>query len=131
EAFFEGKLNRSSALLLARVPAAAGTQLKALKEITQPDYRGDLMSVRHIGEHLQRAYMLRLKEAPFATKDEKLVPAAGACTNCPKRTGNAPELFDDVKGADVCTDPACYGAKKEAHYAAIRVAVEAKGQRVI
>ncbi len=40
------------------------------------------------------------------------MPAAGTCGACPKRTGNQPELFGDIKGADVCTDPACFNLKR-------------------
>jgi upstream activation factor subunit UAF30 len=39
-------------------------------------------------------------------------PIAPACGECPKRTGNQPELFADVKSADVCTDPVCFKAKR-------------------
>jgi ParB family chromosome partitioning protein len=44
------------------------------------------------------------------------VPEAGACTNCPKRTGFNTLLFSDVR-KDSCTDPACFRAKLDAHVA--------------
>jgi hypothetical protein len=68
--------------------------------------------------------MLRLASAGFKTEDAELVPLAGACGPCPKRTGNQPELFGDVKGADVCTDVACFRRKIAAH--AERVIAAAK-----
>lgn len=130
EAFYAGKLNPSTALLVARIPGAK-LQDQATKEITEPDYRGDVLPVRQAAEHIHRCYMLRLKDAPFAIRDAALVAKAGACGPCPKRTGNQPELFEDVGSADVCTDPACFAAKKEAHFAVLRKAAEAKGQKVI
>jgi ParB-like chromosome segregation protein Spo0J len=52
--------------------------------------------------------------------DEKLLPKAGSCTKCPKRTGNQADLFGDVKNADVCTDTKCFDDKRQAHFAGAR-----------
>lgn len=130
QAFYDGKLSKSTALLVARIPVAK-LQEKAAKEISEPDHRGDGLPYRQAMEHIHRNYMLRLKEAPFMTTDPKLLPKVGACGECPKRTGNQLELFEDVGSADVCTDPACFSSKREAHFAVIRRAAEAKGQEVI
>lgn len=110
DAVREGKLNFSIAERLARVPAKL--QPKALKQLLTPDHRGDLPSVRAAGELLHDEYMLDLKSAKFDTLDSQLVPAAGDCSSCPKRTGSQPDLFTDVKGPDVCTDVPCYRSKE-------------------
>jgi hypothetical protein len=129
-AFFDEKLTAKTALLIARIPVKS-LQTQAVKEILAPRHRNEAMSAREATEHIQRSYMLRLKEAPFKTTDESLHKKAGACTTCPKRTGNQPELFSDVDSADVCTDPQCFGQKREA-WATIRIAeAKAKGQKVI
>lgn len=130
EAFYDGKLNPSTALLVARIPTTK-LQEQATKEITEVDHRGEVLPVRQAAEHIHRNYMLRLKEAPFATTDAKLVTKAGACGECPMRTGNQPELFSDVGNADVCTDPSCFAAKRTAHFAGVRKAAEASGRTVI
>lgn len=140
KAFYEGKLNPSTALLVARIPVKE-LQQKATKEIASGDRHGggrfvkaefqDPMSVREAAEHIQENYMLRLAEAPWPLADAQLVPRAGACTVCPKRTGNQRELFDDVKSGDVCTDPKCFAEKREAWKAKIRVEAEASGKAVI
>jgi hypothetical protein len=57
------------------------------------------------------------------------LPKAGACGACPKRTGNLPDLFGDVKSADVCTDPKCF--ERDAHVVKLRQAAEARGDEVI
>lgn len=75
--------------------------------------------------------MLRLENAPFRIADARLVEAAGSCKECPKRTGANPDLFADVQGADICTDPPCYNGKLAAHRAALLARAEAKGMRVI
>ena len=129
KAFYEGKLNASTALLLARIPVES-IQLEALKTITMDRYDG-VMSVRSAQELIHRNYMTRLSDAGFPTENAELVPAAGVCSACPKRTGNQPELFGDIKGADVCTDPVCFKAKREAHAARAIAQAKATGQKVL
>jgi hypothetical protein len=41
--------------------------------------------------------LLELASAPFDKQDETLVPEAGSCANCPKRTGFNKLLFPDVR----------------------------------
>ena len=130
KAFFAGELTPSTALLIARIPDDK-LQAEATKEITSSRYGGRVMSFRDAAEYVQRAFMLRLSEAPFSRTDLELVPAAGACSTCPKRSGNQRELFDDVKSADVCTDPICYRTKVDAEWARRRAAAEERGAVVI
>jgi ParB/RepB/Spo0J family partition protein len=108
--FYAGAFDASRALLLARIPNAE-LQTKAGAEISDDEERGD-WSYRDAQQHVVRNYMLRLSDAPFPTGDAQLVPKAGACSTCQKRTGNQAELFADVANADVCTDPACFKEKK-------------------
>jgi hypothetical protein len=75
--------------------------------------------------------MLELKEAIFDPKDAALFKKAGSCDGCPKRTGNQPDLFSDVKSKDVCTDPVCFAMKKAAHFLIIRNQAEAEGAKII
>lgn len=130
KAFYAGELNASTALLLARIPVPA-LQKEALKEITTANWDGSRKSVRWCSDHIEHKYMLRLKEAPFPTGAPDLLPGVGPCGACPKRTGNQPELFGDIKGADVCTDPQCYADKRKAHSSRQIAAAEANGQEVI
>jgi len=128
--YYAGKFGSEIALLLARIPTK-DLQTRACKEITSTHYGDGVMSFRQARDHIERNYMLRLAEAPFDTKDAKLVATAGACTDCPKRTGNQRDLFADIKGADVCTDPTCFAGKKDAAAAARIAEAKAAGQRVI
>jgi ParB/RepB/Spo0J family partition protein len=131
EAFYAGKLSASIALLVARIPVP-DLQAKAVKELITPRYHGaEPMSYRDAAGYLQREYMLRLKEAPFDICSTTLLAKVGACGECPKRTGNQPELFGDVKDADVCTDPTCFGAKRDAHFKLVRADAEANNRKVI
>lgn len=130
QSFFDGALTASTALLVARIPVKK-LQQEAVKEITQENYGGGVMSTRDAQRHIERKYMLQLKDAPFKTSDEKLCPAAGSCGSCKKRTGNQPELFSDIESTDVCTDPVCFGEKREAHTKRLRIQAGANGQTII
>lgn len=112
-AFYDGKISASVALLVARHIELH--QAEIIKDVTDENYYGDVMSFRAAQEHIQQTYMLRLDKSPFDHDDAALVPAAGACTACPKRTGANPDLFTDVDHADTCTDKACFAAKRDAH----------------
>lgn len=131
KAFYDGAIDFSKALLLARIHGD-NLQRQALKEISTAKWAGqDPMNFRDAQRHVQQNYMLALDKAPFSTKDEKLVPKAGACTTCPKRTGNAPELFADVKSGDVCTDPPCFKLKRVAATELKKASAIADGQTVL
>lgn len=61
----------------------------------------------------------------------KLLAAAGSCSKCPKRSGNQPLVFVDVKSADVCTDPDCFEEKRAAQYAKVIVIANKTGVPVL
>ncbi|RJG06272.1 ParB/RepB/Spo0J family partition protein [Noviherbaspirillum cavernae] len=125
EAFFDGKLSASTALLIARIPVES-LQDQATEEIVND---GDPMSYRSAFEHIQLRYMLTLDRARFPIKDARLVADAGSCDACPKRTGNQPMVFKDV-AADVCTDPNCFASKCRAHDNKVLAVAEKKGTPV-
>jgi len=129
EAFYAGKLTAATALLIARIPVPA-LQQDALKAITAT-WNGEPLPFKDAQRHVQDRYMTRLKDAPFDAKTTDLVPGAGPCSTCPKLTGNQPELFGDIKNADVCTDPVCYAAKRAAWGERLRAQAEAEGRTVL
>ncbi|SHL11247.1 ParB/RepB/Spo0J family partition protein [Nitrosospira sp. Nsp11] len=105
EAFYDGKLTASTALLVARIPGAA-LQAKALAEIIKPVYNGALPSYREAVGIIRWRYTLNLDTAAFDRTD---------CQSCEKRSGNCREIYPDIDSADVCTDPDCFGEKRQAH----------------
>ncbi len=129
KAFYAGELDSSKALLVARI-GHHDTQRQALKAHKDESHWGP-MSFRDFQELTRERFMLELKSAPFDVKDPTLVPKAGTCEACPKRTGNQRELFSDVKGADICTDPKCFDDKRQATYQIEVKRLEAKGKKVI
>lgn len=123
-----GELALGVALAIARTPDTA-TREEAAKFIIERPY---LMSdARRASEFIQQHYMLSLKEAPFDTEDLTLVEAAGPCSKCPKRSGNATLLFPDMKDGNRCTDPGCFKAKSVAAFTLKAASAEAKGLKVL
>lgn len=119
EAFYAEEIGVGHALLLAKLQP--DQQEKALAECFREEWGGGgnkpkrtLLPVRHLQHWIEHRLMLILKLAPFSKSDPQLVPAAGSCHECPKRTGHNRLLFADVQ-QDACTDPTCYSAKVEAH----------------
>lgn len=139
-----GKIKQEVATLLARVPGEKH-QAHGLKLILEGTYGSgepdELMTVRKARGLLREKFTLGLKGVIWALDDASLVESAGACTVCPKRSGCDPVLYKDLlgdfttygnpKGENVCTDPACFDAKKTAQLKANQAALEAKGKTVI
>lgn len=127
-AFVAGSLSPAVALRVARVPVQLQDEL--VGELVDDSVDG-LPTDSEARDIIRRRYMLRLADAPFNRGDATLVEVAGACTKCPKRTGNQKELFADAESADICTDPTCFAAKKDAHWLRVKAEAEAKGQKVL
>jgi ParB family transcriptional regulator, chromosome partitioning protein len=120
-AFYEGKLTVAHALELARLQPA--DQDRALMECFPghrntasilKDRKAEAITIRQLRDWIEREIHLDLRNAPFDLNDANLLPAAGPCVTCPKRTGNNPLLFPEVRNKSVCTDPACYRTKIQA-----------------
>ena len=56
-----------------------------------------MIPVRELAVWIESNVLLQLTAAPFDKQDETLVPDAGSCTNCPKRTGFNKLLFSDAR----------------------------------
>ena len=121
KAFYEGKLTAGHAMEIARLQAK--DQELALSECF-PGHRTTAailkdkdprpISVRELRDWIHREIHLSLAQAPFDVNDPNLVPAAGPCTTCPKRSGSNPLLFaDTIKRPDICTDRECFRKKKD------------------
>lgn len=76
---------------------------------------------------------LELGRALFEMDDAELVPSAGACTRCPKRTCAQVELFGEpVPGDDDrCLDRDCYQRKQDAAWVKRSAAAKSAGLKVL
>lgn len=111
QAFFDGKLHKETAILVARIPGKK-LQMQAIEEIT---HDGQQLSFRRAAEVIRNNYTLKLSTAPFNTEDAFILIGAGKCSECPKRSGNCAELYPDIDSPDVCTDPTCFADKRRNH----------------
>jgi ParB/RepB/Spo0J family partition protein len=145
DACLANKIGSETALLIARLRTEK-LQQKALdyingKFIDMED--GGQKSYRQVRELLREKFTLQLKGAIFDTADPFLLPDAGDCTSCAKRTGNAPEFHDltlesksrysnNIQGDEyLCTDPDCFDAKKKAHLRNQATELEQQGKTVV
>lgn len=126
----EEKIDASRAILIARIPDTK-LQIKALEEALKLEWDGSQKNVKEFQRWLHDNVMLKLEHAIFKIADARLVESAGSCKDCNKRTGSNPDLFADVGNADICTDPACFNQKIEAHQAQLLKRAQAKGMEII
>lgn len=135
EALASGYLKLGHALEFARLasPAVQSEALEAVRKLERSqlgDPKGLELSVPALRATLQRDFTLRLSSAPWSLDDGELLPSAGACSSCPKRTSCAPELFEELK-APSCTDAHCWAEKLAAHNARADERLAARGMTVL
>jgi ParB/RepB/Spo0J family partition protein len=134
EAMYEGHLGRSTGLLVARYPAERQAAVVAFikSQAVKTPAGVEPTPFRTLAPALHTRFNTALRTAAFDTEDATLILEAGACSACPKRTGQALDLFGDDEKVDVsCTDDACFAGKKAAHVQRIHVQAKAEGVRVI
>lgn len=148
EALRRGEIATEVATDIARLhtPKIQEKALAAIKGKYLDMDDGGKTSVRRIKDLLTEKFTLKLSGALFETTDDALLPGAGACTTCSKRTENAPEYVDLAEdkpvpgryyggsfhgGPNLCTDPDCFDEKKKAHLRNKAGELEAKGKTVI
>jgi len=117
------------ALELARI-GNPKTQDEALTAI-RPEWEDANPTVERARRVIQERFRLQLGKATFDTSDPTLVPAAGTCSSCPKRTGNQASLFPDIKSPDLCTDPVCFRSKLDATFKARSAVAKKEGLKVV
>ncbi len=115
ESLAAGKVTLGVAKAIAMV--SPSLQAKVMKHATTKDqYTGKAATEEEVGQVIRENFMRELKTARFSTSDAKLCSSAGACTVCPKRSGQQPELFADAaqKLPDTCLDLKCWNEKENA-----------------
>jgi len=110
QAFYEDKLTVAHTFEIARLQP--NDQRRALQECfpqhrntaaVLKDKKAEATTVRELRGWIEREIHLDLTNAPFDPQDETLLPKAGACARCPKRTGTNPLLFPEVRQKSTCT----------------------------
>lgn len=131
KACLAGKFSASVALLVART-VAPELQADAIKHMLRAsEWADEGVTHQQARDIVLRNFLTELKSVPWKLDDEDLVPAAGACATCPKRSKNDQLLFADLERSDVCMDGQCFKAKMHAHFERLAEKANAAGLRVL
>ena len=117
ETFLQDQITITHALLIAKLPTSQqpAAYTAAFRQVWTGDgHKPVLMPAKELEAWIQQNILMELAAAPFNKEDGSLLPEAGSCANCPKRTGFNKLLFAEVR-KDSCTDPQCFQAKLSAH----------------
>ena len=122
DAFTAGRIGIEHALLIAKL--GADMQEEAFRYCFDGYYAANdaersLVPVSRLQAWIEQNVYLSLKSVPFSKDDETLLPEAGSCANCPKRTGFNTLLFSEVR-EDSCADAACFNRKARCAHRAAR-----------
>jgi ParB/RepB/Spo0J family partition protein len=130
EALAAGRIVLGTAIEIACLPDPKDRG-EAL-DLVLPRDGGGALSARDARERIARKFHLRMANARFDVADATLVPAAGSCLACPKRSSNQLALcIDGLEPEDRCTDVACFQAKTTAVWERRKAAATAEGLRVL
>jgi ParB family chromosome partitioning protein len=116
EAFLADQIGVGHALEIAKLPQPQ--QLKAFDAAFRTVWNGGkesrvVLPLRDFSTWIEQNILLSLDSVPFDKNDAMLVPEAGSCAECPKRTGFNTLLFGEMSQRDQCSDAACYNNKLE------------------
>lgn len=130
KSFEKGDLPLGHALEICRLqPADQQTVFAhAMEDFDEDDQPKSISDVKHF---IVTQIHLDLRKIAFSKTDPHLLPKAGACTMCVKRSGFNKDLFNDITQADTCTDPKCFKEKIEMHISAEKLAMKEKDVKVI
>ena len=115
EAFLADQIGVGHALEIAKLPQAQ--QEKAFDAAFRTVWHGGkdtrvTLPLRDFAAWIEQNILLSLDKVPFDKNDATLVPEAGSCAECPKRTGFNTLLFGELGGQhDRCSDAACFNNK--------------------
>jgi ParB family transcriptional regulator, chromosome partitioning protein len=102
---YEDKITVAVGLLLGRLTP------KVQAAIVEELGKYNRLTASEVKDYIDRYVYLDLAQAPFDQNDAALVPAAGSCVACPKRSGASPLLFPELRRHETCTDPVCFESK--------------------
>lgn len=113
DAFLADQIGVSHALEIAKLPKEQ--QQRAFDAAFRTMWSNGkdtriLVPLRDFTAWIEQNILLSLDHVPFDKGDAALVPEAGSCAECPKRTGFNTLLFGTAVH-DACTDGSCYQNK--------------------
>jgi ParB family chromosome partitioning protein len=113
QAFLDDRIGVGHALEIAKLQPFE--QERAFEAAFRSAWNGTtntrlLVPVRDLAAWIEQNILLQLDSVPFDKNDPTLVPEAGSCADCVKRTGYNTLLFGDAT-KDSCSDVACFSQK--------------------
>lgn len=131
-AYVSGRIKLASLITVARAELDAGNigigvaqliaglsspddQRRALEYAKSEGWEGHPPATDVVAEWITRELTMDLARAPWPLESAALVPEAGACATCPKRTGATIDLFAGVITGDRCLAKRCWDEKLAAH----------------
>ncbi len=114
EAFLADQIGVGHALEIAKLPL--DQQEKAFDAVFRTVWDGGkntrvALPLRDFTAWIEQNILLSLDSVPFDKNDATLVPEAGSCAECPKRTGFNTLLFGEMGRRDQCSDAVCFNHK--------------------
>ncbi|HEY0758766.1 MAG TPA: ParB/RepB/Spo0J family partition protein [Acidisarcina sp.] len=115
EAFLADKIGVGHALEIAKLPQAQ--QERAFDGAFRSVWNGSkdarvLLPLRDFTAWIEQNVLLSLDKVAFDKNDATLLPEAGSCAYCPKRTGFNTLLFGELGAQrDNCSDAVCFNNK--------------------
>jgi ParB/RepB/Spo0J family partition protein len=126
-AFLDGTINASVALVISTIPNAADQDVATARIIQ--GFNGEPYTARAAADYVQKEFRLTLSKAKF---DIAIAyETAGPCGACPKRSGAKPDLFADSTSGDMCLDSKCFDAKTEEDHQRLLNAARDAGHTVL
>lgn len=119
DAFLVDKLTIGHATLIAKLPPAHQPEAftASYRSVWMTDGQTQiLVPIKELASWIESNILMELRTASFDRKDAELVPDAGSCHDCPKRTGANALLFPESQ-RDACLDRECFQTKINAHVA--------------
>lgn len=125
----EERIDDAALVAIAQAPVSVARAISKHERIARALEAGDRITKTLVAS-LLADYTYDLLRAPFPTGDADLVPAAGACGECPHRSEDTQLGFlAEVLRPAHCARPPCFEQKADAH--AERVLEGAKQRRLL
>lgn len=115
--FEKDDLSLAQALVIARLEKADQEEVLEQNKNNNGSLnsnRNYYASAQELENYIAEEITRELSKVPWDLSDATIVPKAGACTACGKRSGAQALLFADIKEKDRCFDSACFKSKLNA-----------------
>lgn len=112
--FIEGKMLIGHAMAFSRLTENDQRECWVKCKIKMGPSEGLYEPLNTVNAFISQSIIRDLNKAVFNPNDGEMLPSAGACVNCTKRSGDN-LLFADIKEKDRCFDGSCFSAKTSIH----------------